>query len=38
LRFHWDPTFERADHIEKLISSLHQSEGAAGGDEVEGDV
>ena len=24
LRFHWDPTPERADHIEKLLSSLHQ--------------
>ena len=23
LRFHWDPTFERAEKIEKLISSLH---------------
>ncbi len=22
LRFHWDPTFERADHIEKLFDSL----------------
>jgi len=26
LRFHWDPTFERADHIEKLLASLHQSD------------
>lgn len=26
LRFHWDPTFEKADHIEKLIASLHESE------------
>ncbi len=24
LRFHWDPTPERADHIEKLLSALHQ--------------
>jgi len=24
LRFHWDPTFERAEHIERLITSLHQ--------------
>lgn len=24
LRFHWDPTFERAEKIERLISSLHQ--------------
>jgi ribosome-binding factor A len=23
LRFHWDPTFERAEHIERLIASLH---------------
>ncbi len=22
LRFHWDPTSERADHIEKLLASL----------------
>lgn len=26
LRFHWDPTFERADQIEKLFASLHQDE------------
>lgn len=26
LRFHWDSTFERADHIEQLIASLHQEE------------
>lgn len=24
LRFHWDPTFERAEIIEGLIKSLHQ--------------
>jgi ribosome-binding factor A len=23
LRFHWDPTFERAEVIEKLIATLH---------------
>jgi ribosome-binding factor A len=23
LRFHWDPTFERAERIERLIISLH---------------
>lgn len=23
LRFHWDPTPENADHIERLISELH---------------
>lgn len=22
-RFHWDPTPERADHIEKLLASIH---------------
>ena len=26
LRFHWDPTFERAEKIERLIASLHQNE------------
>lgn len=26
LRFHWDPTFERAERIEKLISDLHREE------------
>lgn len=24
LRFHWDPTFERADHIERLLASLQK--------------
>ncbi len=24
LRFHWDPTFERADHIEHLLASLQK--------------
>jgi len=24
LRFHWDPTFEKADHIDQLISQLHK--------------
>ena len=24
LRFHWDPTPERADHIERLLSSLRE--------------
>ena len=23
LRFHWDPTPEKADHIERLLASLH---------------
>jgi len=26
LRFHWDPTPENADHIEKLLFSLSQNE------------
>ena len=25
LRFRWDPTFERADRIERLIASLHET-------------
>jgi len=32
LRFHWDPTLERAESIEKLIASLNQRS-----DETEGD-
>ncbi len=28
LRFHWDPTFERAERIDKLIASLHSEEQA----------
>jgi ribosome-binding factor A len=27
LRFYWDPTPERADHIEELFRSLHDDEG-----------
>jgi ribosome-binding factor A len=26
LRFHWDPTPERADHIEQILASLRNSE------------
>lgn len=26
LRFHWDPTLERADQIERLIISIHQAD------------
>jgi ribosome-binding factor A len=26
LRFHWDPTYERAEHIERLIASLQNDE------------
>ena len=29
LRFHWDPTFEHADVIERLLSTLHESEAPA---------
>jgi ribosome-binding factor A len=29
LRFHWDPTFERADHIEKLFASLQDQTDAS---------
>lgn len=31
LRFHWDPTYERADHIEKLLASLKKDEDNSGG-------
>lgn len=40
LRFHWDPTYERADRIERLIASLHNSEkpvsNAAEGEDAPG--
>jgi ribosome-binding factor A len=26
LRFHWDPTFERAEALERLIAELHQDD------------
>jgi len=26
LRFHWDPTFERADQIERLLNTIHQTD------------
>lgn len=29
LRFHWDPTPERADHIEKVLASLRDQTSAA---------
>jgi ribosome-binding factor A len=29
LRFHWDPTFERAEKIERLIASLHSDDASA---------
>lgn len=28
LRFHWDPTPERADHIERILASLRNEEAA----------
>jgi ribosome-binding factor A len=42
LRFHWDPTPERAEAIDRLIQSLHDetgpadSDGSAGAEEREG--
>jgi ribosome-binding factor A len=33
LRFHWDPTPERAEHIEQLIDSISQEDT---GDEISG--
>ncbi len=38
LRFHWDPTAERADRIEKLIASLHQPQNADPENTVGDDV
>jgi ribosome-binding factor A len=37
IRFHWDPTPERADHIERLLASLKGSENqpAASSDPLE---
>ena len=26
LRFHWDPTFERADEIERLLITIHKTD------------
>lgn len=37
LRFHWDPTFEHAEHIDKLIASLHEDNDATNGDELIAD-
>ena len=33
LRFHWDPTPEKADHIERLLANLHIEEDHAAGDD-----
>ncbi|MEW5870261.1 MAG: 30S ribosome-binding factor RbfA [Chloroflexota bacterium] len=35
LRFHWDPTYERADRIERLIASLHEDEDQPAQDESD---
>ena len=32
LRFHWDPTFEQAEKIERLISEIHREEDQRGSD------
>ncbi len=37
MRFHWDPTFEKAEKIERLIASLHE-ETAPSGSKSEGQV
>jgi ribosome-binding factor A len=37
LRFHWDPTFERADKIERLIASLNVPPDKADKDKVAQD-
>ena len=36
LRFHWDPTPERADHIEKIIDSISQTDENDSGDDLPG--
>ena len=37
LRFHWDPTFERAERIEQLIASLHTVESPTSQEETSQD-
>ncbi len=39
LRFHWDPTPERADHIERILANLRQEEeqGKAGQPDISDD-
>lgn len=37
LRFHWDPTFEKAEVIERLISSLHDENAKDRGNEKTDD-
>lgn len=36
LRFHWDPTPERADQIEQLIDSISQTDQNGSGDDLPG--
>lgn len=36
LRFHWDPTPERADHIERILASLREDEQAEESDQQTG--
>jgi len=40
LRFHWDPTLEQAENIERLITSLHEesSFGSESNPEPEGEI
>lgn len=38
LRFHWDPTFERAERIERLIASLHDEQPAPSAGRAEDDI
>lgn len=38
LRFHWDPTPERADHIEKLIDSISDTKPDDSGEEFSGNA
>jgi ribosome-binding factor A len=35
LRFHWDPTPEQADHIERLLDTIRQEQRTAGPQEAE---
>lgn len=37
LRFHWDPTFEQAEHIDRLIASLHEDDETFNGDKLAND-
>jgi ribosome-binding factor A len=36
LRFHWDPTPENADHIERLLASLNNEPAPVTGEDEEG--